>query len=237
LSTQLHHTQTPNSFPNDIPNSSTPNINNRPNHANNPSFQQSFQHQRPTTSPSTTQTTHLLSQPHTLDQQMTEAQKMQYMMNISQNLLQIQMQSLQSSTAIQDRLGSALDRSTSSNSDHISGKQRYNNLPPNIKLILRRMRVSNIYEPEPTEPTQTCMDIITSGNKSQSVSYVNTLLKNHRVYGRWEMGHINRFICIRPLWLEPDEPFGLTMLGVNCTGRPNPRKRQQEFEMQVRNNI
>jgi hypothetical protein len=98
------------------------------------------------------------------------------------------------------------------------------------------MSARSIYEPEPQLPTQTCIDIITAGNKSQSTSFVTSILKSRRVLGRWAMGHVNRFTVLGPLWVESDEPFGLTMLGINCTGRPDTDNHKQ-FQMAIRDNM
>jgi hypothetical protein len=62
------------------------------------------------------------------------------------------------------------------------------------------------------------LEMINSGSKLQQTYFVKTYLKSKKVLGIWATGHITRFISIGPTWAERNDPFGLTMLRVYCSG-------------------
>jgi hypothetical protein len=99
--------------------------------------------------------------------------------------------------------------------------KQYNKLSPSNRLVLRRMCAVDIYDEEPTEPSESYLDIANSSQSVQYTSFVTQLLKSKKVLGRWASNHIARFIYNGPMWLKFDDPLGLTMLGINCTGPPD----------------
>jgi hypothetical protein len=145
------------------------------------------------------------------------------MTTITENLLALQANTAntaqQSNTVTIERI---LERSAAANNDRSNSstkKSKFDDLPPNVKLCLKRMCAVNIFDEEPDAPSQGCLDIMVSGNKAQQTNFVNSLHKSKRVQGRWSTGHISRFIYVGPLWVEHDDPAGLTMLGIHCAGR------------------
>jgi hypothetical protein len=168
---------------------------------------------------------------HTLSDQ----DQLSHIINMSRNMLELQYQNLTNPSIIQNTMDRPSDDIPHDRSNNTK-RRRYEDLPPNVRTVLCRMGATNLDDPEPYRPTQACIDIITAGNKSQATGYVNSLLKARKVLGRWSTGHINRFIVMGPLWMEPEEPFGLTMLGINCTGKPDIDS-QKQLQIAMRDNM
>jgi hypothetical protein len=143
------------------------------------------------------------------------------MTKMTENLLAIHLQTATKSSSNNDSIERLIERSNSTPSERCSSskRKRYEELPPNVQLVLRRMSIVNIYDEEPLEPASSYIDIIGSSNKTQPISFITSLLKSKKVLGRWGTGHISKFIFSGPLWLEHDDPFGLTMLGICCSGK------------------
>jgi hypothetical protein len=154
-------------------------------------------------------------------QPLTEEQQMAWMRSMTQSIVAIHMHTIKNPPRPTDTLERILEKTAQQDKAPSARTKRYDALPSNMQRLIRRMQVVDIYDIEPAEPSDTYLDLINSSNKFQQIGYVNSVLKSKKVLGRWGSGHISRFIFIGPLWMDQDEPFGLTMLGINCTGKPD----------------
>jgi hypothetical protein len=144
------------------------------------------------------------------------------MAHISENILNIQLSHTSRNITNEDTLHRIIDRTAADyDQTYPSGRKKFNEMTSGVRTIFRRMTIINIYDEEPTDPSDILLQMLESRNKAQQTSFLNGLLKERKTLGKLGTGHINRLLCLGPLWSDRNDPFGLTMLGIYCSGLPD----------------
>jgi hypothetical protein len=152
------------------------------------------------------------------------------LMGITESLIALQMQRENRQNNPDETLTRILD---SRESKRI---RKFEDYAPTAQLILKRMCIVDVFDEEPQAPSPHCLEIINAGNKIQQTCYVDAILKQKKVLGRWATGHINRFIYAGPTWPSKNDPFGLTMFGIHGlnvidAGKDNALKHAIQYGM------
>jgi hypothetical protein len=96
-----------------------------------------------------------------------------------------------------DQIERIIERNVARKETSDTRYKQYNKLSPASRLVLRRMCAVDIYDDEPTEPSESYLDIANSSQSVQYISFVTQLLKSKKVLGRWASNHIARFIRVK----------------------------------------
>lgn len=115
-----------------------------------------------------------------------------------------------------------------------SNKSLFDSLPPTVQLAIIRGSSIDHMEPEPTQPHQACMDLISTAHKAKAPSYLHSLLRDAGVRGHYQLGQLTRLLHNGPIWSSPDKPEGLTVFAIASTSDESDTNRDREVLLSLK---